>query len=77
MLTILCEVPITRRKRVHLICDPTGDVKVALTDLGQALQWIADNDRYPVFLEDADGRTWRIDVTPVLDVLSRIRDRAT
>tara|TARA_Y100001949_G_scaffold168387_1_gene167083 strand:- start:1119 stop:1367 length:249 start_codon:yes stop_codon:yes gene_type:complete len=54
---------ITRRKRYHLVTDPSGEIVYRSMWLGECLAWLDLNDHPVYVLRTAIGRTLELPVT--------------
>jgi len=60
MFTIVTDVQITRRKRVHLVLDARGDTQFAAARLADVLDWLRGNDQTAVIIHDSSEQSWSV-----------------
>lgn len=75
MYTILTDVQITRRKRVHIVIDKDGDVQITASSLREAFDWLTEQAEPQVLVEAGASHIYRVTLEPLSAILKRGPDR--
>lgn len=69
MLTVIVDLRVTRRKTVHTVVDPHGQVEYSAGRIGDVLDWFRENDVSAFNIETQDGHTYRLSLSATKGLL--------
>ena len=69
MLTIICDLQVTRRKRVNTVVQPNGEVLFSAAHIGDVLDWLKETEVTALNIETLTGNTYHLRLSPAKSIM--------